>query len=73
MELDNVTLRADTCLLRVGDRVLHDQGEDDGGFCAGAVTDIDNCGQVHVVFDGFQVKKVLSAKTPQTPTNVKCF
>ena len=36
MNLDKATLEAETCVLHVGDRVLHDLGEDEGGFRATA-------------------------------------
>ena len=75
LKLDEVTLEAETCVLRVGDRVLHDLGEDDGGFRAGCVKQLDDVGRVHVQLDGSRDEKVLERtamlfKAPE-PTSLK--
>jgi hypothetical protein len=65
IELDQATLEAEMCVLRVGDRILHDLGEDDegkdeGGFRAGCVRRLDNTGHVYVQLDGSREEKVLA-------------
>ena len=48
---DQTTLDAETAVLAVGDRVLHDRGDDNGGFCAGSVSSISESGQLSVRLD----------------------
>ena len=52
IDIDRLTLEAEECVLQRGDRVLHDRGEEEGGYCAGRVAQIDERGRVHVQLDG---------------------
>lgn len=73
--IDQRTLDAETAVLAVDDRVLHDRGEDNGGFCAGSVSSISESGQLNVALDGGRQQLPLERsqalfKAPE-PTSLK--
>ena len=51
LELDQRTEEAETCPLSVGDRILHDRGEE-LGYSAGRVVSVDESGRFSVKLDG---------------------
>ena len=73
--MDQLRRQAETAVLAVGDRVLHDQGEDNGGWCAGTVSSISESGQLSVKLDGGRQPLLLERtqslfKAPE-PTTLK--
>ena len=52
MALDEATHEAEICLLQAGDRILHDLGADEGGFCAGRVLRLEADGRLCIQLDG---------------------
>ena len=52
MALDETTHEAETCVLQVSDRILHDLGEDEGGFYAGCVLRLEDDGRLCIQLDG---------------------